>query len=70
MAEPPHGCPGGCGAQVPYEMLACKPCWWRLPRPYRDALNAAHRKGGPAHRAALAAALRWYRKNTKQVPGA
>lgn len=61
--EPTHTCPGNCGAQVPHHHLACKPCWWRLPAPLRNALNAAHRKGGPAHRAALQAALRWYAAN-------
>jgi len=63
MSDPTHTCPGQCGTQVPYRLLACKPCWWRLPKPLRNALNTSHRKGGPAHRGALQAALRWYANN-------
>lgn len=61
-----HGCPGDCGAQVPKHQLACKPCWYRLPKPLRDAISSAwrHRQQNPAaHRAALGAAMRWYRAN-------
>jgi len=58
-----HTCPGGCRTQVPHELLSCRSCWYRLPKPYRDAVNTAHRKGGPAHRSAIAAALHWYQRN-------
>jgi hypothetical protein len=61
-----HECPGGCGAEVPQHHLACKPCWFRLPGPLRNAINGAyrHRATNPAgHRAALGAAMRWYRAN-------
>lgn len=63
MAPTTHGCPGGCGAQVPQHQLACKPCWFRLPKPHRDAVNAAWRKDARLHRSALADALAWYRDN-------
>ena len=65
--HPAHACPGCRTPGIPYELLACKPCWFRLPATYRNALNAAHRKGGPAHRAALQAALTWYRNNPQET---
>lgn len=61
-----HDCPGGCGAQVPRHQLACKPCWYRLPKPFRDAINYAYRnraKNPTGHRAALRKAFEWYRSN-------
>lgn len=64
MADrPTHHCPSCQQPGIAYELLACRPCWWRLPKPLRNALNNAHRRGGPAHRAALAAAINWYRRN-------
>lgn len=66
MSDDTHGCPGDCGARVPRHQLACKPCWYRLPKPLRDAVNGAyrHRQQNPAaHRSALAAAMDWYRRN-------
>lgn len=66
MSDDTHGCPGDCGAQVQRSQLACKPCWFRLPTPLRNAINSAyrHRQTNPAgHRAALSAAMRWYRDN-------
>lgn len=66
MTDDTHGCPGDCGARVPKHQLACKPCWFRLPKPLQRALNQAFQRRGQnpaAHRAALAAALDWYRRN-------
>lgn len=66
MSDDTHGCPGDCGARVLRHQLSCKPCWFRLPLPFRDAINSAyrHRAQNPAaHRAALGAAMRWYRAN-------
>lgn len=68
MSDDMHGCPGDCGALVPRRQLACKPCWFRLPAPLRNAINLAyrHRQQNPtAHRAALGAAMRWYRANPR-----
>jgi hypothetical protein len=65
VSDDTHGCPG-CGAPVARHQLACKPDWYRLPKPLRDAINSAyrHRERNPAaHRAALGAAMRWYRAN-------
>lgn len=63
-----HDCPGGCGAQVPRHQLACKPCWFRLPKPIRDDINAGYRKRtadpGP-HRRAMRVAFLWYSDNPK-----
>jgi hypothetical protein len=65
-----HACPGGCGAQVPHHQLACKPCWFRLPKPLRDDVNDAYRNrrrdGALPHLRAIREASRWYRAN----PGA
>lgn len=63
MPQPTHTCPGCNTPGIAYHLLACKPCWWRLPASFRNALNTAHRRGGPAHRAALKAALDWYRRH-------
>lgn len=63
-----HGCPGDCGAKVPRHMLACRPCWFRLPADLRTAVTAAyrHRRSSPtAYREALAGALQWFRANPK-----
>lgn len=71
---PTHGCPG-CGTQVRHSMLACKPCWWRLPAALREAVNGAWRQrrmargtgakaeatAVHAHRLAVADACEWYR---------
>lgn len=61
-----HDCPGGCGARVPQHQLACKPDWYRLPAPLRRAVNDAYRRRAVdprPHRAALRAALIWYRSS-------
>lgn len=65
-----HKCPG-CGlVDVERHQLSCKPCWWRLPKPYRRALNAAyhqHGAGSSQHTAALQAVLHWYDQNPKEA---
>lgn len=64
--EPTHPCPGGCGAAVARAQLSCKPCWFRLPKPLRDDVNAAYRKRRAeplVHMRAIAAASQWYRAN-------
>lgn len=61
-----HECPGGCGFEVPQHQLACKRCWFKLPKHLRDDVNAAYRRRASdpvAHRRALVAALSWYRDN-------
>jgi hypothetical protein len=72
-----HYCPGRCGITVVRSMLACAPCWKRLPQPLRDAVLAAEaiRRRDPAdpariraHRSTVVAALAWYRHNTSGHP--
>lgn len=68
MDRHPHDCPGGCGTKVGFDMFACSEDWFRLPAAMRRAINhaAARAKVYPAaHRAALAAGLRWYRDNPR-----
>jgi hypothetical protein len=63
-----HPCPGGCGAEVPQHQLACKPDWFRLPKPLRDEIGAAYarRRANPMrHLRALGEASKWYRANPK-----
>jgi hypothetical protein len=63
-----HGCPGDCGAQVPRHQLACKPCWFRLPKDLRDDVNYACRRravDASSHRRALRAAMNWYHDNPR-----
>ena len=61
---PNHECPApGCTAQVPYEMLACRVDWFRLPQHLRNDVNRAWYGPGALsdeHNDALAAALTWY----------
>jgi hypothetical protein len=60
---PTHTCPGGCGrAGVPFRLLACQPCWYRLPRDIRRALQTVKRHT-PQHRDALEVAIGWYDAN-------
>ncbi len=68
MSDDTHGCPGDCGARVQRSQLACKPCWFRLPQAYRNAISSAYKRRSQhptAHRAALAAAMRWYREHPR-----
>lgn len=62
----PHECPGGCGENVPAAHLACRVCWWRLPRPLRDAVRSAFRvrlSRPGEHHAAMQAAIVWFHDN-------
>lgn len=74
MAEPMHGCPG-CGTQVRRSLLACRDCWRALPAELRDAVTTAWRavRANRAdmaarfvHRAAVLAALGWYRESREE----
>jgi hypothetical protein len=61
-----HGCPGCAVPGVPDHLLACGPCWGRLPRVYRNAVLAAWRNRSKAplgHLRAVGAARTWYRQN-------
>ena len=47
------------------------PCWWRLPKHLRDAVNSGYRvrvRNPRIHREALADALAWYRDNPAATP--
>lgn len=66
MTVPLHTCPGGCGRNVAHHMVACKPCWFRLPKHLRDTVWRAIRgpgAGSPEHTDALIAAFDWYADN-------
>lgn len=63
MPGPTHQCPRrGCRVQVPYEQLACKRDWYALPKPIRDAVIRAYRRGlgigTPEHNVAVNTAIR------------
>ena len=65
MTAPPgdgtHRCPGPrCKTRVPYHMLACRPHWYAVPKPLRDAVWHAVRNdgiGSAAHTEAIGAAI-------------
>jgi hypothetical protein len=62
-----HNCPA-CGVSgVPHAMLACRTDWYRLPGEVRSAVWLGYRNqwrdGGAAHRAAMAAASKWWREH-------
>lgn len=60
--RPTHTCPGCRKREVPQHQLSCRPCWYRLPKHLRDAINAAYHRGSPdEHQAAMQACLDWYR---------
>lgn len=59
--RPTHTCPGCKSVQVPRHKLACRPCWYRLPRALRQRINDAYRRDSAAHRGALREAFDWYR---------
>lgn len=61
-----HKCPGCDRTDIPRALLACRPCWWRLPLDLRNRINAAHQAGPPIdHLRAVGEAARWYRDNPK-----
>ena len=64
-----HACPGGCGANVPNRLYACRQDWYRLPQEFRDAIWATAKAPllSPERRNALAAAGQWYRDNPRGV---
>jgi len=55
-----HGCPGTCGRQVPYHLYACRACWYRLPKPYRDEIWRWYQVDSGKHADAMVAAQQWY----------
>lgn len=61
-----HECPGGCGSRVISVQLACRSCWFRLPKELRDEVNASYRsrtRDRMRHASAILQAGRWYRAN-------
>jgi len=60
-----HACPGGCGrAGIPSYQLACRGCWYRLPRDLRERINHAWRHSASAHLAARAEAVSYWKGET------
>ena len=57
-----HRCPGCQKPAIPTRLLACKPCWTRLPQPLQAAVTGTSRHSR-AHRDAVTAAAAWYREN-------
>lgn len=59
-----HKCPGCAEAEVPETMLACLPCWRRLPEPVKAEVSATRRLPltDPRRRNALLAAMNEFRK--------
>lgn len=60
MEQPPHDCPGGCGAQVPFTRFACPADWARLPHRLRRAITSNYRRRPVAHARAMTAARTWF----------
>lgn len=66
-----HPCPA-CGTPIPNAQLACKPDWFRLPKPLRDEVGLAYRKrlapgGRVRHINAMRAAYAWYFAEAKKA---
>lgn len=51
-----------CGTQIPLDYLMCRPHWWAVPRPIRQAVWDTWRGGAgvldPGYRAAVRVAVR------------
>ena len=58
-----HSCPGCGRAGIPVNLLACRPCWFRLPIDLRRPVTATFRRDNTAHLDAVIAALDWYADN-------
>ena len=59
---PAHNCPAArCTRRVAAHQLMCRPHWYMVPKPLRDAVYDAYRGGlagrSPAHRAAVTDAI-------------
>lgn len=65
-----HECPGGgCTERIGSDRLACRNCWFRLPKALRNEIWEAYRnrvgpEGYRRHRNAVQAAVEWYVENT------
>lgn len=57
-------CPGGCGAEVSRALVACGPCWRRVPTGLRDAIYV-HRTGTWGRMRAIGAVRAWFKANPK-----
>lgn len=65
-----HRCPGGCGATVKFERVACYPCWWRLPAPLRLTVQKTYNNRDvvpSAWHQAVNDAIDWYKDNPAEV---
>lgn len=60
---PSHECPGGCGARVIGQRLACSSCWFRLPREVRIRVNENYRRSAERHAIVVHEAYTWYHNN-------
>lgn len=64
MSRPRRGkdCPGGCGREnVPSHLVACRRCWFRLPKSLRNTVwNALYSGDLKVHVSALADVMEWY----------
>jgi hypothetical protein len=68
MSKPithPHPCPGGCGTDVEHSKLACRSCWWLLPKDLRNRITRNHRRNRTEHAHAVAEAVTWYAENVR-----
>lgn len=65
---PTHACPG-CGREgIAHRLLACQPCWYRLPYELRRIIQRV-RRGSVDHREAIQTALVWYHDNPPKPRG-
>lgn len=56
-----RACPGGCGRKLADDNvnIACRPCWFSVPKTLRDALWS-HPAHSPGRREAAADVYRWF----------
>lgn len=71
IARKAHDCRGGyCrrgGTQIGPRHVACRTCWWRLPIEIRKAITDNYHRDMLQHRAALQAAIAWYKANPRST---
>jgi hypothetical protein len=61
-----HDCPGCGDVSIPSGQVACRPCWYRLPKSIRDQIWDIP-VGTFGHLRAVARAHTWYRENPKEA---
>jgi hypothetical protein len=64
LDNPPHACPCGCGADVPYRLFCCRPGWDRLPASLRREITST-KASFSARGRSMGEARQWFGRNPR-----